>query len=127
MPRSIIFFTMITLCSTLFASECENKIKQIQKEIEYAKAHKNDTRASHLQIALNEVESNCKRDPMFYDKKLKIKNQREQEIEKIEQDLKNLEKNKHLMSKTEYKKQKRELKRKKDIIKDEADASIDNL
>ncbi|EAK1249474.1 MULTISPECIES: DUF1090 domain-containing protein [Campylobacter] len=116
---------LLTLCSLAFSTQCEVKIKQIQKEIAYAKNYNHQEKALSLELALKEVQANCAKDPLFYDKKLEAKKLKEQEIEKIEQELKELKKD--YMSKTEYKNKKQALKDKKDKIKKEIEEYINKL
>ncbi|EGK8088262.1 DUF1090 domain-containing protein [Campylobacter lari] len=120
-------FILLTLCSFAFSTQCEVKIKQIQKEIVYAKNYNHQEKALSLELALKEVQADCTKDPLFYDKKLEAKKLKEQEIEKIEQELKELKKQKGYMSKTEYKNKKQALKDKKDKIKKDIEEYINKL
>ncbi|HEA8110186.1 DUF1090 domain-containing protein [Campylobacter lari] len=120
-------FILLTLCTFAFSTQCEVKIKQIQKEIAYAKNYNHQEKALSLELALKEVQADCAKDPLFYDKKLEAKKLKEQEIEKIEQELKELKKQKDYMSKTEYKNKKQALKDKKDKIKKDIEEYINKL
>ncbi|MBK2000379.1 DUF1090 family protein [Campylobacter sp. 2018MI35] len=118
---------MATLCTMAFSNECDKNIDRISKEIEYAKIHNNIAKKSTLELVLKEVQNNCKKDPLFYDKKLEAKKLKEQEVEKIEKELHALEEKKDYMSKVEYKVKKKALKEQKHQIKKEIEDYIDHL
>ncbi|MBK1973230.1 DUF1090 family protein [Campylobacter sp. TTU-622] len=124
--RKVLVFLFV-FCGLLFANECDKKIERINKEIAFAKANGNTGKISRLELALKEVQSDCIKDPLFYDKKLEAKKLKEQEIEKIEQQLKELNNQKDYLSKAEYKAKKRALKEQKDKIKKEIEKYIDDL
>lgn len=44
-------FILLTLCSFAFSTQCEVKIKQIQKEIAYAKNYNHQEKALSLELA----------------------------------------------------------------------------
>ncbi len=79
---------LLTLCAFAFGtSECDKKIDRINKEISFSKAHNDTARTLSLELALKQVQNDCTKDPMFYDKKLEAKKLKEQEVEKIEKEL----------------------------------------
>lgn len=125
MKKVIVF--LFVLSGLLFANECDKKIERINKEISFSKANGNTARTLSLELALKQVQNDCAKDPLFYDKKLEAKKLKEQEVEKIEQQLKELNNQKDYMSKAEYKAKKRALKDQKDKIKKEIEEYIDNL
>ncbi|EAB5260806.1 DUF1090 family protein [Campylobacter jejuni] len=119
---------LLTLCAFAFgASECDKKIDRINKEISFSKAHNDTARTLSLELALKQVQNDCTKDPMFYDKKLEAKKLKEQEVEKIEKELDALHDQKDYMSKVEYKAKKKALKEQKEKIKKEIEEYIDNL
>ncbi|AHW92416.1 DUF1090 family protein [Campylobacter jejuni] len=119
---------LLTLCAFAFgASECDRKIDHINKEISFSKAHNDTARTLSLELALKQVQNDCAKDPMFYDKKLEAKKLKEQEVEKIEKELDALKEQKDYMSKAEYKAKKEALKEQKEKIKKEIKEYIDNL
>ncbi|EAJ7870585.1 DUF1090 family protein [Campylobacter jejuni] len=116
------------LCAFAFgASECDKKIDRINKEISFSKSYNDTARTLSLELALKQVQNDCAKDPMFYDKKLEAKKLKEQEVEKIEKELDALNDQKDYMSKLEYKANKKALKEKKEKIKKEIEEYIDNL
>ncbi|EAK4846752.1 DUF1090 domain-containing protein [Campylobacter coli] len=118
---------LLILCGALFANECNKKIDRIGREIEFAKMHNDTARKSRLELSLKEVQKDCAKDPLFYDKKLEAKKMKERELERIEKELDALKEQKDYMSKAEYKAKKKALKEEKDKIKKEVRAYIDNL
>ncbi|EJL7182736.1 DUF1090 family protein [Campylobacter jejuni] len=119
---------LLTLCAFAFgASECDRKIDRINKEISFSKAHNDTARTLSLELALKQVQNDCAKDPMFYDKKLEAKKLKEQEVEKIEKELDALKEQKDYMGKAEYKAKKEALKEQKEKIKKEIKEYIDNL
>ncbi|EGP2595996.1 DUF1090 family protein [Campylobacter coli] len=118
---------LLILCGALFANECNKKIDRISREIEFAKMHNDTARKSSLELSLKEVQKDCAKDPLFYDKKLEAKKMKERELERIEKELDALKDQKDYMSKAEYKAKKKALKEEKDKIKKEVRAYIDNL
>ncbi|MBC5857899.1 DUF1090 domain-containing protein [Campylobacter jejuni] len=86
---------LLSLCAFAFgASECDKKIDRINKEISFSKAHNDTARTLSLELALKQVQNDCAKDFMFYDKKLK-----EQEVEKIEKELDALKEQKEKIKK----------------------------
>lgn len=75
------------------------KIDRINKEISFSKAHNDTARTLSLELALKQVQNDCAKDPMFYDKKLEAKKLKEQEVEKIEKELDALKEQKEKMKK----------------------------
>lgn len=118
---------LCALCGLVFASECDKKIERINKEIEFAKIHNDTARKLSLELSLKEVQNDCAKDPLFYDKKLEAKKLKEKEVERIEKELDALHDKKDYMSKVEYKAKKKALKDEKDRIKKEIEDYIDNL
>lgn len=118
---------LLILCGALFANECNKKIDRIGREIEFAKMHNDTARKSSLELSLKEVQKDCAKDPLFYDKKLEAKKMKERELERIEKELNALKDQKDYMSKAEYKAKKKALKEEKDKIKKEVRAYIDSL
>lgn len=57
------------------------------KEISFSKAHNDTARTLSLELALKQVQNDCVKDPMFYDKKLEAKKLKEQEVEKSKKNL----------------------------------------
>ncbi len=111
---------LLTLCAFAFgASECDKKIDRINKEISFSKAHNDTARTLSLELALKQVQNDCAKDPLFYDKKLEAKKMKERELERIEKELDTLKDQKDYMSKAEYKAKKKALKEEKDKIKKE--------
>lgn len=103
------------------------KLIVLIKEISFSKAHNDTARTLSLELALKQVQNDCTKDPMFYDKKLEAKKLKEQEVEKIEKELDALHDQKDYMSKVEYKAKKKALKEQKEKIKKEIEEYIDNL
>ena len=121
------YFLFLGICTALFANKCDEKIKRLNKELEFANTHNEISKKLSLELALKQVKTDCEKDPLFYDKKLEIKNTKEQELEKIEKELKELKAHKDHMSKDEYKAKKQSLKEQKDKIKKETQEHINSL
>jgi len=91
---------LLMLCAFVFgASECDKKIERINKEISFSKAHNDTARTLSLELALKQVQNDCAKDPMFYDKKLEAKKLKEQEVERIEKELDALKEQKEKIKK----------------------------
>lgn len=79
---------LLTLCAFAFgASECDRKIDRINKEISFSKAHNDTARTLSLELALKQVQNDCAKDPMFYDKKLEAKNLKNKKWKKSKKNL----------------------------------------
>lgn len=58
-------FILLALYSFAFSTQCEVKIKQIQKEIAYAKNYHHQEKALSLELALKEVQADCAKRSSF--------------------------------------------------------------
>lgn len=87
MKKYLFYFRYVPLL--LVQVNAIKKIDRINKEISFSKAHNDTARTLSLELALKQVQNDCAKDPMFYDKKLEAKKLKEQEVEKWKKSKKN--------------------------------------
>lgn len=119
--KKMLILSMFCASFVLANTQCELKLKELNKELNFAKLHKNEAQSKKLEFVIKQVEKDCASDPLFYDKKAQSKLEKEQKLKALEDQLDKLEENKAMMSKNEYKAQKQKLKDEKDKIKKEYD------
>ncbi|NDJ27609.1 DUF1090 domain-containing protein [Campylobacter sp. MIT 12-8780] len=113
----VVALSILTASLAFANTQCELKLKELNKELEFAKLHKNEAQSKKLEFVIKQIQEDCASDPLFYDKKAQNKLEKEQRLKALEIQLKVLENNKSMMSKNEYKAQKQKLKDEKDEIK----------